>query len=138
MLSQGKVIGGDYINSVVTVPTLGGGLTVRSGFKSHKLSPDNVASWDIRPAEQRPSTASAIGQAVAATVVPRFFGRAAAAATGAAIDSKVRPAVQVLVNWSDGKKSLLKLPAAMSTHFELILSDQRAGIAPPTGDQTPA
>lgn len=127
MASSGKVIGGTYMDSMVSVATFGSGIVIQSGFRGRKLDLDTVAQWEEVPLESRISkTASAVGQAVVEAVLPRFISKGASAAIGASFDSSSRPPRGVRVDWADGKQpSLLKLPEDLYTHFELILGTRR-------------
>lgn len=133
MSSFGSVIGGAYLNSSVTTAAFGSDLVVQTGFKGRKLTAETVVSWAEIPIEARESAFGAMGKAAAGVALPGRFGKAASAAVGAAFDSK-KPAHHVRIDWVDGKQSLLKLPDALFTHFELVLADQR--VAPPESAPT--
>lgn len=128
MASSGQVIGGSYVDSTVSVATFGSGVVIQTGFRGRKLDGETVAQWEEVPLEsRRAKTVSAVGQAVAEAVLPRFLSKGASAAIGASIDSSSRPPRGVRVLWADGKQpSLLKLPEDLFTHFELVLGDRRA------------
>jgi hypothetical protein len=98
-----------------------------------------VRRWGCDPLESRGAkTASAVGQAVAGAVLPRFLSKGASAAISASIESSTRLPRGVRVEWSDGKPpSLLKLPEDLFAHFELLLGDLRVQIAhEPVAEET--
>ena len=55
----------------------------------------------------------------------------ATAAAGATIDS-IGSSHVVRIDWTDGKRSLIKLPDSMYKHLQLVLQAQRAEHAEPT------
>ena len=124
MSSFGSVIGGAYLNSSVSTATFGSDLVVQTGFKGRKVTAETVQSWAEIPIEAKDGAFSAMGKAAAGVALPGRLGKAASAAVGAAFDSK-KPAHHVRVDWLDGKQSLIKLPDALFTHFELVLTDLR-------------
>lgn len=139
MMTNGRVIGGHFLNATVTTAPVGSGLVLQSGLKWRKLNEEQVASWEDVTSESKGGSVSAVGQAVAGAVLPRFISMAASAAVGAAIDSTMRPPRTVRIDWADGKTSLVKLPERLFAHMELMLKDRRvaetAPIAPkPTAD----
>jgi len=122
----GRVIGGSYLNGVVSVLPIGSGLVIQTGFKWRKLDPDHVEQWeDVTPVGGT-STIGVVGQAVAGALMPRFLGKGASAAVGAAVDAKIRSPHTIRVDWVDGKQSLLKMPDELFTHMELLLRERRA------------
>lgn len=124
MIGYGRVVGGDYLNGTVSTP-IGSTLVVQAGFKRKKLVPETVAEWDEVVTDSKGNVVSSVGKAVASAVIPGKFGKAAAAAVGATIDSI--GSVRVIdVSWDDGKRSLIKLPESMFKHLELVLRAQRA------------
>ena len=126
---NGRVIGGSFLDGVVTVAPIGSGLVIQSGFKWRKLDAERVQAWEDLPSGTGNSAVSAVGQAVAGALLPKFLGKGASAAVGATLDSTIRPQHTVRVDWADGKQSLLKLPESLFKHLELLLRDQRS-IAP--------
>lgn len=130
MSSFGRVIGGAYLDAGVTTATFGSDLVVQTGIKGRRLTADTVESWQEVPVEVRDNAFTAMGKAAAGIALPGRFGRAASAAVGAAFDSK-KPDRHVRIDWVDGKQSLLKLPDALFTHLELVLSDGRIPNADP-------
>lgn len=124
MVGYGRVVGGDYLNATVSTP-VGSTLVVQAGFKFRKLTPENVAEWDEVVTDGKGNAVSAVGKAVAGAVLPGQLGKAASAAVGATLDS-IGPTHVVRVDWSDGKRSLIKLPDAMFRHLELVLQALRA------------
>lgn len=114
----------------MTTATFGSDLVVQTGIKGRKLTGINVRSWQETPVEIKDSAFTAMGKAAAGVALPGRFGKAASAAVGAAFDSK-RPDRLVRVDWVDGKQSLLKLPDALFTHLELVLSGSRIPNAEP-------
>ncbi|MBP2456662.1 hypothetical protein ABID70_002186 [Clavibacter michiganensis] len=141
MTSFGRVIGGAYLHASVTTATFGSDLVVQTGIKGRKLTVASVESWQETPAEHKDSAFAAIGKAAAGVALPGRFGKAASAAVGAAFDSRM-PDHQVLVSWVDGTQSLIKLPDALFTHLELVLSDLRTpnaepALLSPSGDEKP-
>ncbi|MCS5713190.1 SHOCT domain-containing protein [Herbiconiux sp. CPCC 205716] len=124
MVGYGRVVGGDYLNAAVSTP-IGSTVVVQAGFKFRKLVPENVAEWDEVVPDGKGNVVSAVGKAVAGAVIPGKLGKAASAAFGATIDS-IGPTHVVDISWSDGKRSLIKLPDAMFKHLELVLRSQRA------------
>ena len=126
MVMYGRVIGGSYLNGVVSVLPIGSGLVIQTGFKWRKLDPDHVEQWeDVTPVGGT-STIGVVGQAVAGALMPRFLGKGASAAVGAAVDAKIRSPHTIRVDWVDGKQSLLKMPDELFTHMELLLRERRA------------
>jgi hypothetical protein len=130
MSSFGRVIGGAYLDAGVTTATFGSDLVVQTGIKGRKLTADSVDSWQEIPVEVKDNAFTAMGKAAAGVALPGRFGKAASAAVGAAFDSKV-PDHHVRIDWADGKQSLMKLPDALFTHLELVLSDRRIANAEP-------
>ncbi|MFJ3321492.1 MULTISPECIES: SHOCT domain-containing protein [unclassified Curtobacterium] len=130
MASSGKVIGGTYVDSMVSTATFGSGIVIQSGFRGRKVDLETVARWEEVTLDARGAkTASAVGQAVVEAVLPRFLSRGASAAIGASIESSSRPPRGVRIEWTDGKQpSLLKLPEDLFTHFELLLDERRAEV----------
>lgn len=144
MSMNGRVVGGHFLNAAVTTTPLGSDLVVQSGLRWRKLTSEQVTGWEEVSSDSH-RTVSAVGQAVAGAVLPRLVSASASAAVGAAIDAKVRPSHTVRVEWADGKQSLLKLPAQLFEHLEVLLGDRRtaptAPAAPtqgaPAGGQAP-
>lgn len=130
MSAFGRVIGGAYLDAGVTTATFGSDLVVQTGIKGRRLTPDSVDSWQEIPVEVKDNVVSAVGKAAAGVALPGRFGKAASAAVGAAFDSK-KTYHHLRIDWADGKQSLLKLPDALFTHLELVLSDQRIANADP-------
>jgi len=130
MSSLGRVIGGAYLNAGVTTATFGSDLVVQTGIKGRKLTVDSIDSWQEIPVEVKDNAFTAMGKAAAGVALPGRFGKAASAAVGAAFDSK-KPDHHLRIDWADGKQSLLKLPDALFTHLELVLSDRRIANADP-------
>ena len=130
MTSSGKVLGGAYVDSMVTTATFGSGIVIQAGFRARKLTDATVARWEEVTLDSRVAkTASAVGQAVVESVLPRFISKGASAALGASIESSSRPPRGVRVEWTDGKQpSLLKLPDDLFTHFEVLLGDLRVEV----------
>jgi hypothetical protein len=140
MLGQGKVVGGHYINATVSVG-LKGDLVVASGFKRRMLSGDEVAEWaDITPEAGGGSVAAgAVGKMVAGAVLPGLVGKVAGAALHATLGSPDRGPRTVRVDWSDGKRSLIRLPQKLFTHLTVVLEDRQAAPSLAPGDvSTPA
>lgn len=69
-----------------------------------------------------------VGSAVAGAALPGRIGKAAAAAVDATFDAMGRSRV-VRVDWTDGKRSLIKLSESMFNHLALVLEEQRAAPA---------
>jgi hypothetical protein len=131
MATHGRVVGGHYLNATVTTAPIGSDLVVQSGLKWRKLNHEQVAEWEEVTSESRSGTISAVGQAVAGAVLPRFISKTASAAVGATLDATMRPPHTVRIDWADGKQSLVKLPDQLFTHMGLVLKDRRAaGSAP--------
>jgi hypothetical protein len=130
MSSFGRVIGGAYLDAGVTTATFGSDLVVQTGIKGRKLTVDSIASWQDIPVEVKDNAFTAMGKAAAGVALPGRFGKAASAAVGAAFDSK-KADHHVRFDWADGKQSLMKLPHALFTHLELVLSDRRIANADP-------
>jgi hypothetical protein len=124
MSSFGRVIGGAYLDAGVTTATFGSDLVVQTGIKGRKLTVDSVDSWQEIPVEVKDNAFTAMGKAAAGVALPGRFGKAASAAVGAAFDAK-KPHHHLRIDWADGKQSLMKLPAALFTHLELVLSERR-------------
>jgi len=126
MAMNGRVIGGSYLNSAVSVLPIGSGLVIQAGFKWRKLDPEHVEQWEDVTPEGGTSTIGVVGQAVAGALMPKFLGKGASAAVGAAVDAKMRPPHTIRIDWVDGKQSLLKIPDELFTHMELLLRERRA------------
>lgn len=126
MAMNGRVIGGSYLNGVVSVLPIGSGLVIQTGFKWRKLDPEHVEQWEDVTPEGGTSTIGVVSQAVAGALMPKFLGKGASAAVGAAVDAKMRPPHTIRVDWADGKQSLLKMPDELFTHMELLLRERRA------------
>lgn len=124
MVGYGRVVGGDYLNATVST-RVGSTLVVQAGFKFRKLVPENVAEWDEVVSDGKGNLFSTVGKAVTGAVLPGQLGRAASAALGATLDS-MGPAHVINVAWTDGKRSLIKLPDSMFKHLDLVLRAQRA------------
>lgn len=137
MSTSGRVIGGAYLNSTVTTATFGTDLVVQSGFKGKKLTIENVASWVEVPTEAKSNLFGSIGKAAAGASLPGRFGKAASAAVGAAMESK-KPPRTVLVDWTDGKQSLIELSQDLFIHFDLTLRAIRVESPIAIGDSTEA
>lgn len=120
-MSNGRVVGGHYLDGTVSTTVIGSVLVVQSGLKRRKLTDEEVASWQEIISEPKAGMASAVGQAVVGAVLPRFMSKSASAAVGAALDTSRRSTHLVRVDWVDGKQSLLKLPEELFTHLELML-----------------
>ena len=99
---HGRVVAGDFLNAAVTTAPIGNVLVVQSGFKWRKLNHEQVAEWDDVRSDSS-SAISAVGQAVAGAVLPRFISKGASAAAGATLDAKMRPPHTVRIDWADGK-----------------------------------
>ncbi len=141
MASYGRVIGGHYLNATVS-PGIGSQLVVQVGLKRRKLSEEQVTAWEEIVSESKSGTVSAVGQAVAGVVLPRFMSKAASAAVGATLDTTMRPPRTVRIDWADGKQSLIKLPDKLFTHLALVLKSRQTAIVEPTsaaveGDPAP-
>lgn len=130
MVGYGRVVGGDYLNATVTTP-IGSTLVVQAGFKLRKLIPENVSEWDEVVLDSKGNVVSAVGTAVARAVLPGQLGKAASAALGATFDA-MGPSHVVDVCWSDGKRSLIKLPDGLFKHLQLVLRAQRVQPVEPT------
>lgn len=137
MSSSGRVIGGAYMDAGVTTATFGSDLVVQTGIKGRKLTVETVKSWQEIPVEAKDSAFSAMGKAAAGVALPGRFGKAASAAVGAAFESR-KPDHHVRLDWADGKQSLMKLPDALFTHLELILSSKRIANAEVLSSPQPA
>ena len=128
MANSGRVIGGHYLNATVSPAPIGSELVVQSGLKWRKLNEHHVSAWEEIVAESKSGTVSAVGQAVAGAVLPRFMSKAASAAVGATLDTTMRPPHTVRIDWADGKQSLVKLPDKLYIHLALMLKSRQ--IAP--------
>ena len=136
MVGYGRVVGGDYKGATVSTP-MGSTLVVQTGLKFRKLTPENVAEWDEVITDGKGNPVGAVSKAVAGAVLPGQIGKAASAAVGATFDAMGSSHV-VRVDWTDGKRSLVKLPDGMFKHFELVLEKQRAlPTEPPPGQFVP-
>jgi hypothetical protein len=129
-MGYGRVIGGDYKGAMVSTP-VGSTLVMQAGLKFRKLTADNVEEWDDVATDGTGNPIAKVGIAVAGAVLPGRFGKAASAAVDATFDSMNRSRV-VRVDWTDGKRSLIKLSDDMYKHFELVLEDQRVNRAEPS------
>lgn len=132
MASYGRVIGGHYLNATVS-PGIGSQLVVQSGLKRRKLNEEQVVTWEEIVSDSKSGTVSAVGQAVAGVVLPRFMSKTASAAVGATLDATMRPPHTVRVDWADGKQSLIKLPDKLFTHLGILLKSRQTEIE----EQTP-
>ncbi|ERK70451.1 SHOCT domain-containing protein [Leifsonia aquatica] len=132
-MGYGRVIGGDYKGATVSTP-VGSTLVVQAGLKFRKLTPENVEEWDDVATDGTGNPIAKVGVAVAGAALPGRFGKAASAAVDATFDSMNRSRV-VRVNWTDGKRSLIKLTDGMYKHLELVLEDQRAIRAEPSAGE---
>lgn len=126
MAMYGRVVGGHFLNSTVSTATFGSDLIVQAGFKGRRLNYENVVEWQEVASESSNNTITAVGQAVAGAVAPRFLSKTASAAVGATLDATRKPPHIVRIDWADGKTSLIKLPDQLFTHLELMLKDRRA------------
>lgn len=131
MARNNVVVGGDFLHAAVTKAAFGSDLVVQAGFKQRKLNPTHVTEWEeVIQTAPSTSTVSAVGQAVAGTVLPGFISKSASAALGAAIDSKTRHPHTIRIEWADGKRSLLRLSDEFFVHLELVLRKQRVESTP--------
>lgn len=124
-MATGRVIGGHYLNAPVATAPIGSALVIQAGLRWRKLNEDQVLSWSDDSPELKSGTISAVGQAVAGAIAPRFLGKAASAAVGAALDAKVKPPRLIRVIWIDGKQSLIKLPESLYQHFAIMLQTRQ-------------
>ena len=124
MVGYGRVVGGDYKGATVSTP-MGSTLVVQAGLKFRKLTAENVAEWDEVITDGKGNPVGEVSKAVAGAVLPGRLGKAASAAVGATFDAMRSPHV-VRIDWTDGKRSLIKLPDEMFKHLELVLENQRA------------
>ena len=136
-MGYGQVVGGDFHGSTVTTAPIGGALVVQAGLRWRKLAPEQVAGWLERPADEHPGRVGAIGRAVAGAVAPRMLSKTASAAVGAALDSTIRAPRYVEVDWTDGKRSLIKLPEDLFAHFAMVLRDRRSSDPAPVEHASP-
>lgn len=113
------------MNATVSPAPIGSELVVQSGLKWRKLNEKQVSAWEEIVAESKSGTVSAVGQAVAGAVLPRFMSKAASAAVGATLDTAIRPPHTVRIDWTDGKQSLVKLPDKLFTHLALMLQSRQ-------------
>jgi hypothetical protein len=133
MVFDGQVVAGRYVNSSVDINRKGelvvhlGAAGMRVSFKTRKLDAMEIAEWEEVPPEAHGSVigiVGSVGQAVAGAALPSFRGRAASAAVGAGLDAANRQRY-VRVSWSDGDKSLIRLPEKMFTHLTLTAENRR-------------
>lgn len=110
---------------------IGSTLVVQAGLKFRKLTLENVTEWNEVVTDGKGNPVGEVGKAVAGAVLPGRFGKAASAAVGATFDA-MGSSRTVRVDWADGKRSLIKLPAGMFKHFELVLENKRALIIEPS------
>lgn len=133
-MAQGKVIGGQHVNAVVSIGRRGdltllapGNVAQAYGFKRPKLDAASVARWELAGTETRATgaagVANVVGQAVAGAVLPGLIGKAAGAALGAAANKAAAPTYVVKVDWVDGKQSIIRLPEQLFQHFAVVLKD---------------
>jgi hypothetical protein len=129
-MANGKVVGGQYMNAIVLLTQKGDlALQVPLKFKKVPLSPDTVAEWEEIGSDSPSGAAgavSAVGQAMALTVLPGLVGKMASAAVGATVNSTTRPPRIVRVDWSDGQQSLIKLPEQLFTHLAVVLRSRES------------
>lgn len=127
-MTDGKVVGGQYMNAIVTLTAKGGlALQVPLKFKKVPLNHDTVAAWQELAQETRGGAAGVmggVGQAVAGAVLPGIVGRIASAAIGSAMNS-TRPPRTLRIDWTDGKQSLIQLPEKLFTHLAVLLEDRQ-------------
>lgn len=131
MAMNGSVVGGHFLNATVSKAPFGSDLVVQTGFKVRKLNHENVTEWQEVASESSNNRMTAVGQAVAGAVAPRFLSKTASAAVGATLDATRKPPHIVRIDWADGKKSLIKLPDQLFTHLELMLKDRRGEVTAP-------
>ncbi|WP_284763572.1 SHOCT domain-containing protein [Arthrobacter sp. efr-133-R2A-63] len=124
MVGYGRVVGGDYKGATVSTP-VGSTLVVQAGLKFRRLTPENVAEWDEVVTDGNGNPVGVVSKAVAGAVLPGRIGKAASMAVGATFEAMGSSHI-VRVDWTDGKRSLIKLPDGMFKHFELVLENQRA------------
>ncbi|MGF6832819.1 hypothetical protein QF015_000984 [Paenarthrobacter sp. TE4293] len=123
MVGYGRVVGGDYKGATVST-RVGSTLIVQAGLKFRKLTPENVAEWDEVVTDGKGNPVGAVSKAIAGAILPGQIGKAASAAVGATFDS-MGPSHVVRVDWTDGKRSLIKFPDGVFKHFELVLEKER-------------
>jgi hypothetical protein len=130
MSGQGKVVGGHYINSIVSTGSKDD-LVVHAGFRGRKLTSAEVAEWEEMAAEggSGSAAAGAVGKFVAGAVLPGLMGKVAGAALDATLGSSARPPRTIRVDWADGKQSLIRLPDKLFVHLTVVLKDRRAAAA---------
>lgn len=138
MANYGRVVGGRYLNATVSPAPIGSELVVQSGLKWRKLNEKQVSAWEEIVAESKSGTVSAVGQAVAGAVLPRFMSKAASTAVGATLDTTMRPPHIVRIDWSDGKQSLVKLPDKLYTHLALMLKSRQTAPVESTPEEVDA
>ncbi len=134
MASYGRVVGGQYMNSVVN-PNRKGDLAINVPLKrSPILSAETVAAWEEIIPEKRGGAAGAmskVGQAVARAALPGTAGKAASAAVESTVDSVQSGKHIVRVAWVDGKQSLIQLPDQLFQHLAILLADRRIATTTP-------
>jgi hypothetical protein len=133
MVFDGQVVAGRYVNSSVDINRRGelvvhlGVPGTRVSFKSRKLDAAEIAEWEEASPQERGGVigvAGSVGQAVAGAALPGFLGKAASAAVGAGLEAANRQRF-VRVTWSEGDKSLIRLPEKMFTHLILTAETRR-------------
>jgi hypothetical protein len=122
MASNGQVIGGQYMNSMIDTNRKSE-IVVHFGFKSRKLDEAEVTQWQ-EVAPESTGIATRFGQAVAGAALPGFVGRAASAAVEAGVELANSQRL-IRVEWVDSKQSLIKLPQKLFTHLSVLLERRR-------------
>lgn len=137
-MMNGRVIGGHHLNAGVTAAPIGSDLIVQSGLKWRRLNEEQVSEWtDVTPAAKS-GMLSGMGQAATSAMLPRFIGKGASAAVGAAFDGGFGASKTIRVDWADGKRSLIKLPEKMYKHLEIALENRRGEAPTKTVEELPA
>ena len=116
--AKNKVIGGDYIGSAVS-STLGMPYIQASFFKTVDLEPKTVSSYELVTDEHRKSAASGAARGL---VGGALLGPVGLLAGG--ISAKSKGIYQVVIQFKDGKSSLLevddKIYKAITTKLALV------------------
>ncbi|ANF31307.1 hypothetical protein A0130_06160 [Leifsonia xyli] len=128
-MDTGRVIGGDYKSAIVST-RFGSTIVLQTGLKFRKLTQETVSEWDEVVTDAKGNPLAKVGSAVAGAALPGRLGKAASAAVDATFDAMGRSRV-VRVDWTDGKRSLIKLSESMFNHLALVLEEQRAEPAEP-------
>ncbi len=140
MVFNGKVVGGAFINAVISTNRKGELALSLPLKRTPNITADAVSSWEEIIPDARGGAAGAlskVGQAVARAALPGAVGKSASAAVDSAVDAAMKSQHTVRVDWVDGKQSLIHLPDKLFQHLGIVLNDRRIATAAPTPPAMP-